>query len=379
MKTFFALLASLAFLASCLCSSSYAESWEEFVRAKKRAETPRLIPKGGVKPRLLRKDIVVREIERTGQINLGPESSTGTTSSDDPQRPDIASEALLFEYGLPVLRPIPQNDQNIRTIASAIKDLGAKYPHYFVDGHTCDIGSEENNCRLSWARAKTIYDRLVSEGIDPQALTMRGFGENPNTIKVPNTSEENRKLNRRVVLIAYGTGPGSKWKDKDIEVVEGSPPQDDKDRFKCSESAGGATGYSSGSSSSTGSSYSSGSTYSTGSSYPSATEIDVGDWEKSDRLQTAAKENLRQADMAAAVGDQEKAEALRAAAEELEKAAMEAIHGETLIDKGKHRKTSIPRGFKPMHRKTPTPKSKGSSTGDGQSKERVPAGFKPMR
>jgi len=360
----------LGLLGVCWNNTVSAESWEEFVRLKKRSETPRLIPKGGVKPRLLRKDIVIREIRETGQLNTGP-VSTGAR-----ERQNLTSDALLFEYGLPLLRAIPQNDQNIKTIAAAIKELGKEYPHYFVDGHTCDIGTDQNNCRLSWARAKTIYDRLVQEGIEPQALTMRGFGENPSTTAVPNTSEDNRKLNRRVVLIAYGTGPGSRWPNKDLAVVEAKPstsgsggPVDDKERYKCIEVAESSSGASSGERISE-------SGYTVDADLEQEAE-EPGDWEKSDRLQIAAQENLRQADMAAARGDSKTAEALRAAAEELEQASITAL-GSTGIKgmraAGRH---GIPRGFKALHRKTPIPK--GGSESLPSDKKRIPAGFKPAQ
>ncbi len=355
MNKFGVLLLLLGLVGICWSPPANSESWEEFVRLKKRAETPRLIPKGGLKPRLLRKDIVIRQIIETGQVNLGAESS------GDPSRPDITSEALLFEFGLPVLRSLPENDRNIRTIVAAIKELGDRYPHYYVDGHTCDIGTEENNCRLSWSRARTIYDRLVSEGIEPRALTMRGFGENTNTVRVPNTSEENRKLNRRVVLIAYGSGAGSKWPEKDIGVIAGpaAGATNDKARFMCSDSLGGEAAHA-------------GSSDVGGMDAQGTLSEDI-DWETSDKLERAAKEMYRQADIAAGHGDTEKAEALREGAMALENRAIE-----TLAAKGGKR-LGIPRGFRSLNTKSPTPIRKGRSGSRSGNRGDIPAGFKPVR
>jgi len=65
-------------------------------------------------------------------------------------------------------------------------------------GHTCDLGSEATNLSLSQQRAKALLDFLVEKGIKEDVLTSRGVGlAEP---MVPNTSEANRRQNRRVVV-----------------------------------------------------------------------------------------------------------------------------------------------------------------------------------
>lgn len=66
-------------------------------------------------------------------------------------------------------------------------------------GHTCDIGSEETNIRIGQQRAETIKTYLVSKGIAANRIQVTSKGEADPI--APNTSEENRRQNRRVEVI----------------------------------------------------------------------------------------------------------------------------------------------------------------------------------
>jgi outer membrane protein OmpA-like peptidoglycan-associated protein len=65
-----------------------------------------------------------------------------------------------------------------------------------VGGHTDDRGSDADNQTLSENRAKTVREALVKFGVRPDALQVKGYGETKP--KVPNNSEDNRFLNRRI-------------------------------------------------------------------------------------------------------------------------------------------------------------------------------------
>ncbi len=68
-----------------------------------------------------------------------------------------------------------------------------------VQGHTDNRGSAFYNKGLSDRRAASVVRYLVSHGIEPSRLTSKGYGfDRP---LVPNTSDQNRALNRRVQFI----------------------------------------------------------------------------------------------------------------------------------------------------------------------------------
>lgn len=67
-----------------------------------------------------------------------------------------------------------------------------------VEGHTCNLGSDAVNNRISMARAKAVTDYVQSKGIAASRLhTVAKGASDP---LVTNNSEANRKQNRRVVF-----------------------------------------------------------------------------------------------------------------------------------------------------------------------------------
>lgn len=65
-----------------------------------------------------------------------------------------------------------------------------------ISGHTDAQGSDEYNLKLSRQRAKAVYNYLVNRGISEQQMTFKGYGSQKPL--VPNDTEENRQLNRRI-------------------------------------------------------------------------------------------------------------------------------------------------------------------------------------
>jgi len=64
-----------------------------------------------------------------------------------------------------------------------------------INGHTDDLGASQTNLELSERRAKEVVRFLVEQGVEESRLSYKGFGESQP--KVPNSSNENRALNRR--------------------------------------------------------------------------------------------------------------------------------------------------------------------------------------
>ncbi|MEE2024348.1 MULTISPECIES: OmpA family protein [Alkalimonas] len=67
-----------------------------------------------------------------------------------------------------------------------------------ISGHTDDTGPYDFNMRLSLQRADSVSSYLAAQGVLPVRMETQGFG--PTYPMVPNTSEANRALNRRVEI-----------------------------------------------------------------------------------------------------------------------------------------------------------------------------------
>jgi len=79
-----------------------------------------------------------------------------------------------------------------------INDLLYDYPEMRIEisGHTDNTGSLTTNQKLSEARAKSVVDYLIEQGVDTDRLEYKGYN-----FKFPvasNDTEEGRQLNRRV-------------------------------------------------------------------------------------------------------------------------------------------------------------------------------------
>ncbi len=71
-----------------------------------------------------------------------------------------------------------------------------------ISAHTDDVGSESYNQILSQKRAQSVVDYLTANDVVPERFEARGYGER--MAKLPNTSDENRFINRRVELKIIG-------------------------------------------------------------------------------------------------------------------------------------------------------------------------------
>jgi outer membrane protein OmpA-like peptidoglycan-associated protein len=137
------------------------------------------------KPEVINKDLIVERL-----IKPDPSGTVGSIA--------FSSDAILFDYGSARLKKA--SHAQLTQIAKALNDPAVSViPYFLVDGHTCSIGTNENNCRLSVNRAKSVVKFLVEEGgVSADKLKPRGFGES--SPLVANDTEKNRNKNRRVVL-----------------------------------------------------------------------------------------------------------------------------------------------------------------------------------
>jgi len=79
-----------------------------------------------------------------------------------------------------------------------------------IEGYTDTTGSADFNMKLSQQRADTVRDFLISQGLLPDTITSKGFGE-ANPI-ADNSTAAGRKQNRRVEIVVSGEviGTGAK-------------------------------------------------------------------------------------------------------------------------------------------------------------------------
>lgn len=100
---------------------------------------------------------------------------------------------ILFDLGKDTLKPAAKE-----SLSKAAVTLKNSQTNIIVQGHTDSSGSDAVNQPLSERRADRVRDFLVSQGVASSRLTAVGYGSSRPA--VPNDTEANRALNRRVQL-----------------------------------------------------------------------------------------------------------------------------------------------------------------------------------
>ncbi len=115
-----------------------------------------------------------------------------TISADDQKALDEAAQSIQFETGQAAIlkSSLPAFEK--------LAEIMARNPTHSLEigGHTDNVGSESVNVRLSTARAKACFDRLVARGVVPERVGFKGFGSASPVAS--NLSSEGRQRNRRV-------------------------------------------------------------------------------------------------------------------------------------------------------------------------------------
>ncbi len=99
---------------------------------------------------------------------------------------------LFFDTGKADLRP--QSTKELKRLVTLLNEQPTLSIE--VAGHTDDVGTDVNNLELSKKRAASVRAYLIKNGILEARLKSVGLGESKP--QVPNTSPENRQINRRV-------------------------------------------------------------------------------------------------------------------------------------------------------------------------------------
>ena len=117
-------------------------------------------------------------------VNIRKELSTN--------RRAIASEEVLFDLNSAKLER--KSYRQLKDVAAFMKENPEV--ELRVAGHTCSRGTESHNQQLSEQRARAVADYLTSQGVVQSRIRSVGYGESQPL--VTNSSEANRRLNRRV-------------------------------------------------------------------------------------------------------------------------------------------------------------------------------------
>ena len=111
------------------------------------------------------------------------------------------TQQIHFEFDKDKIRP------ESFPILDAVADVLKTNPNIKIDvqGHTDNKGGAAYNKKLSDRRAASVKKYLVGKGVEAPRLTSHGYGaEIP---LVPNTTDQNRALNRRVQFVRTESAP----------------------------------------------------------------------------------------------------------------------------------------------------------------------------
>ena len=150
------------------------------------------IPQGPIPPGMATEYMSKQEKELHEQ--LGSEEQPTIRRNKDTLFITFKSD-ILFDFDSTTLST--EGSMGIQRAAAVL----ARYPQtgIRVNGFTDSLGSERQNLELSQKRAMAVKDALVQNGIAPERIRTRGFGE-AKPIR-SNATDSGRLINRRVVVV----------------------------------------------------------------------------------------------------------------------------------------------------------------------------------
>jgi len=165
----------------------YPDSLTEVNKPEQAAKVPEMVMENGK---------FVKKIWRIAyycidDVSITPYNDTKTGIEVTESTP-YTFEKVLFNTGKATL--LPGAEEELATLANYIKEnTNVKFE---IGGHTDNVGDDAANQILSEKRAKTVYDYLITLGINNNQLSYKGYGET--SPKASNDTPEGRQQNRRV-------------------------------------------------------------------------------------------------------------------------------------------------------------------------------------
>ena len=129
----------------------------------------------------------------------GPKKNKGCPEILQQQEVDILRKAskVLFAFSKADIKPVSF------PILNEVVALLKKYPksNIHLEGHTDNVGKDENNLRLSTNRAASVRKYFIGKGIAAKRITSEGYGES-RPIDTNDTAK-GRQNNRRVDMVMF--------------------------------------------------------------------------------------------------------------------------------------------------------------------------------
>ena len=122
---------------------------------------------------------------------IPPKAAPSAVVKEEVVSAPVVLKNVFFETASADLKPISKIElDRLYNLLNEQSDLRIQ-----LNGHTDDVGNDDDNMALSEARAKAVFEYLVSKGIDSSRMRSKGFGE---TMPVAsNDTEEGKRQNRR--------------------------------------------------------------------------------------------------------------------------------------------------------------------------------------
>lgn len=105
----------------------------------------------------------------------------------EPAKPVVAHHDLsasgLFAFGSATL--LPDGAAQIQALSTNLKENGLDNKQVVISGHTDRIGNPAQNLQLSQARAESVKDLMIDNGIPEGIIETHGMGETQPVINCP--------------------------------------------------------------------------------------------------------------------------------------------------------------------------------------------------
>ncbi len=83
-------------------------------------------------------------------------------------------QKVFFKFGSADINP--KSYKLLKTVAGIVND-SKSIKNIIVEGHTDDLGNDNNNKKLSQKRAESVVKYLIKQGVSKEKLTAKGYGE----------------------------------------------------------------------------------------------------------------------------------------------------------------------------------------------------------